>query len=542
MNNLTNNINLNQTKPRGLKRDYEAMDKQEPKTMNISNNTNVLFETDCLNFNKKLRLENNDEKFRQNLIKFEKLTEHLENNSKNVFELSTKLFTANGTQIFDNIKLYNKVIQNDSYLANGTRLSNISRRILNKSKLLKKINGNQMKKDGMKNYYNVALKKKINSSKNFTSDKILRGETSTTLLNKNPDDNMRTAAPVQNLTGILPVSSTTSLFQKKFTSSFLTAGSKKSFFNHVTSSRNNTKTTATSSKSQSEEKQQSPQLNQQQLQQQKNHRLKHHDFKKSYYSSDDSDDYDIKQLSKYKSGDTIESRIKVFNDRSSKEREGDTSSTFSSRISVSTESEVDDFEDDEGYWNDQFTPGKLHELNKKSERDFDEASVYSNGERDRKFDVFYHKKWDNLLQHEDLMQQSRAMKRIDTFEDDVDSVFKDREKLITKESSDPRMERTNVSNAPLAAHTLLPIAFHTHMFIPNSLRKNSKDSPETSMSYVGDEDDVQFYSEQQDDGENEPSLKQALKEDNEYKIMSQKKVMQDLRKQTAQKNTASLFQ
>ena len=610
-----NNNNINNSIPtlRRLKRDHDQIvinptqkmapnnNNKDMETFSINTPKNNDVNSACINFNKKLKLDGNnttinkynDEKYRQNLIKFEKIAEHLENkdnnNSCNLFEVSSKLFLPNGIHSFENMDLYNKVLVNGANLSNGSRLSNISQRIMNKNKFKNNSSSRIMKRDGLRTYYEVALKNKIHnySIVNNNSTRILNndigGKTPTrkqsdTLINNINNNNNNLNGSVNGPFVMKPVSSTASLFQKKFTSSFLTSNSKKSLFNNVNSKTNSKAPSAASSSNTSHD------VDKQPTQQ------KHHDYKKHYYSSDDSDEFDFRRLPK--SGSALFTNNNT-NSSSNENRNvqkkllknqqttgnfqatvDDDESVFSSDISLSSESDDVDFEDDEGYWDDQFTPGKLHNSGKIKGKDDDyEEEDYddydSDGERDKKLDAFYHKKWDNLLKHDNLMNSNRSIRRIDSFEDDSNSVFEERDKtdplisnnnnnnINSNSNGDSRIlmktdETKNVSNAPLTAHTLLPVAFRTHMFVPNRLQKNMsygeeengdiiKESPGDSMSYAGDEDDFKFFSEQQDSGENEPAAKQALKEDNEYKILKQREVMQSLRKQVANKSNNSLF-
>lgn len=489
---------------------------------------------DCMNFNKKLKLENSPQdknhtdKYKQNLEKFEKLAEHIDNNNNNIFDVTPKLFMPKGIHLFENTQLYNKVLRNGANLSHGSRLSNISQRIVNKNRLRNGNNSKVMKKDGLKCYYKVAIK---NQTKNSFSEPHLNssfGARASSEKQPENDKNNKVTSDSVHHPLVKPVPSTASLFQKKFTSSFLTSNSKKSLFSNVTTSGKTTTPSATSSN-----KSQPPILDN-----------KHHDYKKHYYSSDESDEYDFKPLPKSKSSFFLKSSANNQHkpQQSQAVKDEESSSMFSSDISLSSDS--GDFEDDEEYWDEQFTPGNTKITKKEgAAENFDEELEDSDGERDHRLDAYYHKKWDSLLKHDDLMHSTHGMRRIDSFERDDGSVFEETPKIdhisigAVKDIGKP-----SNSNAPLTAHTLLPVAFHTHMFLPNSLQRSAtnenanKESPGDAMSYVGDEDDFKFFSEQQDSGVNEPAVKQALREDNEYKILKQKQVMQDLRKQ-ATKNS-----
>lgn len=547
--NFCNNINNKNTifNTRRQKRDLEDMlfnNKMPPNNhsniMQLPNSKENINDIngDCVNFNKKLKLENSPldkhhtEKYQQNLLKFEKLAEHIDNSNNNIFDVTPKLFMPNGIHLFENTQLYNKVLRNGANLSHGSRLSNISQRIVNKNRLRNGNNSKVMKTDGLKSYYKVTLKNHMSQSKNSFSEPHLNNNFGTrTSSERQPEnDKNNKAAPVSapHASLVKPVPSTASLFQKKFTSSFLTSNSKKSLFSNITTSGKTTTPSATSSN-----KSQPPIL-----------QNKRHDYKKHYYSSDESDEYDFKQLPKKRSNFYLKSSAdyKPKSQQSEPVKDGESSSMFSSDISLSSDS--DDFEDDEKYWDEQFTPGNTKIAKKHAgAENFDEELEDSDGERDHRLDAYYHKKWDSLLKHNDLIHSTHDMRRIDSFERDDDSVFEETPKIdhISSEGVKDTEKQSN-SNAPLTAHTLLPVAFHTHMFLPNSLQKsvnngaNNKESTADAMSYVGDEDDFKFFSEQQSAGVNEPAVKQALREDNDHKILKQKQVMQDLRKQ-ATKNS-----
>ncbi|GMM42257.1 hypothetical protein DAHU10_031670 [Hanseniaspora uvarum] len=142
------------------------------------------------NFNKKLKLDN-DEKYKQNLIKFEKLSALLENNYTNVFDVTSKLFQQNGLNEFENIKFYNNVLKNENSLTNGVRLSNISKRIVNKN-YNKKKSKNVMKRDGIKSFYDLAYKKKLEQA-----SKLIKNDMSQVSVNTNKPE--VTAQPKKSL-------------------------------------------------------------------------------------------------------------------------------------------------------------------------------------------------------------------------------------------------------------------------------------------------------------------------------------------------------
>ncbi|GMM42256.1 hypothetical protein DAHU10_031660 [Hanseniaspora uvarum] len=112
----------------------------------------------------------------------------------------------------------------------------------------------------------------------------------------------------------------------------------------------------------------------------------------------------------------------------------------------------------------------------------------TDNENNEDYEEYYHKKWDTLLErNDDLMNNNffGIKKRIDTFDDDKDSVF---------DTNLKHEKRNSISKAPKTAHTLLPTAFHTHMFLGNnSIVQMESGNNQSDLSIV--EDDLNFYSE-----------------------------------------------
>lgn len=387
------------------------------------------------NFNKKLKLDN-DEKYKQNLIKFEKLSALLENNYTNVFDVTSKLFQQNGLNEFENIKFYNNVLKNENSLTNGVRLSNISKRIVNKN-YNKKKSKNVMKRDGIKSFYDLAYKKKLEQA-----SKLIKNDMSQVSVNTNKPE--VTAQPKKSLFSKVATVQTNNNDLKN---SGMFKNSSTSLFSHNT-------------------KHKIPDLPNN-----KSNALINKGYQDDEYSADDYYDDEDNNSSSFSSDDS------------------------SSDISLTSDSEVHGY--NEEYWKEHNNNNKeiinntqLSKLsrNNKLFNDYKYLETMTDNENNEDYEEYYHKKWDTLLErNDDLMNNNffGIKKRIDTFDDDKDSVF---------DTNLKHEKRNSISKAPKTAHTLLPTAFHTHMFLGNnSIVQMESGNNQSDLSIV--EDDLNFYSE-----------------------------------------------
>lgn len=387
------------------------------------------------NFNKKLKLDN-DEKYKQNLIKFEKLSALLENNYTNVFDVTSKLFQQNGLNEFENIKFYNNVLKNENSLTNGVRLSNISKRIVNKN-YNKKKSKNVMKRDGIKSFYDLAYKKKLEQA-----SKLIKNDMSQVSVNTNKPE--VTAQPKKSLFSKVATVQTNNNDLKN---SGMFKNSSTSLFSHNT-------------------KHKIPDLPNN-----KSNALINKGYQDDEYSADDYYDDEDNNSSSFSSDDS------------------------SSDISLTSDSEVHGY--NEEYWKEHNNNNKeiinntqLSKLsrNNKLFNDYKYLETMTDNENNEDYEEYYHKKWDTLLErNDDLMNNNffGTKKRIDTFDDDKDSVF---------DTNLKHEKRNSISKAPKTAHTLLPTAFHTHMFLGNnSIVQMESGNNQSDLSIV--EDDLNFYSE-----------------------------------------------
>lgn len=347
-------------------------------------------------FNKKLKL-GHGEKYKQNLVKFEKLSTMLEGSHTNIFDMTSKPFNRNGLNEFENIKFYNNVLKNEHSLTNGVRLGNMSKRIMGKN------NMKTMKKDGIKGFYEVTYKKKLEQV-----NKLIKKEVSSE--------------------------------SKK---SEVASEPKKSLFSNVATVRQGKENGINKSNS---------------LFNMKTKNKPAHIIDKGYQDDDYSD-------------------VESDNSGSSSSFSSDGSS---SDISLTSGSEVHGY--NEEYWKEH----NKGEKKKKLFNDYNFLETMTDNENND-YEEYYHKKWDTLLEeNDDLMNKntSGVKKRIDTFDDDKDSVFD----LMKKE------QRNSISKAPKTVHTLLPTAFHTHMFLGNNTFTNmDADGSQNDLSI--EEDDFNFFSE-----------------------------------------------
>ncbi|OEJ89182.1 hypothetical protein AWRI3580_g1648 [Hanseniaspora uvarum] len=387
------------------------------------------------NFNKKLKLDN-DEKYKQNLIKFEKLSALLENNYTNVFDVTSKLFQQNGLNEFENIKFYNNVLKNENSLTNGVRLSNISKRIVNKN-YNKKKSKNVMKRDGIKSFYDLAYKKKLEQA-----SKLIKNDMSQVSVNTNKPE--VTAQPKKSLFSKVATVQTNNNDLKN---SGMFKNSSTSLFSHNT-------------------KHKIPDLPNN-----KSNALINKGYQDDEYSANDYYDDEDNSSSSFSSDDS------------------------SSDISLTSDSEVHGY--NEEYWKEHNNNNKeiinntqLSKLsrNNKLFNDYKYLETMTDNENNEDYEEYYHKKWDTLLErNDDLMNNNffGIKKRIDTFDDDKDSVF---------DTNLKHEKRNSISKAPKTAHTLLPTAFHTHMFLGNnSIVQMESGNNQSDLSIV--EDDLNFYSE-----------------------------------------------
>ncbi|KAL6943401.1 hypothetical protein ACO0OE_003289 [Hanseniaspora uvarum] len=387
------------------------------------------------NFNKKLKLDN-DEKYKQNLIKFEKLSALLENNYTNVFDVTSKLFQQNGLNEFENIKFYNNVLKNENSLTNGVRLSNISKRIVNKN-YNKKKSKNVMKRDGIKSFYDLAYKKKLEQA-----SKLIKNDMSQVSVNTNKPE--VTAQPKKSLFSKVATVQTNNNDSKN---SGMFKNSSTSLFSHNT-------------------KHKIPDLPNN-----KSNALINKGYQDDEYSANDYYDDEDNNSSSFSSDDS------------------------SSDISLTSDSEVHGY--NEEYWKEHNNNNKeiinntqLSKLsrNNKLFNDYKYLETMTDNENNEDYEEYYHKKWDTLLErNDDLMNNNffGIKKRIDTFDDDKDSVF---------DTNLKHEKRNSISKAPKTAHTLLPTAFHTHMFLGNnSIVQMESGNNQSDLSIV--EDDLNFYSE-----------------------------------------------
>ncbi|KAF0278819.1 hypothetical protein FOG50_00325 [Hanseniaspora uvarum] len=387
------------------------------------------------NFNKKLKLDN-DEKYKQNLIKFEKLSALLENNYTNVFDVTSKLFQQNGLNEFENIKFYNNVLKNENSLTNGVRLSNISKRIVNKN-YNKKKSKNVMKRDGIKSFYDLAYKKKLEQA-----SKLIKNDMSQVSVNTNKPE--VTAQPKKSLFSKV---ATVQANNNDLKNSGMFKNSSTSLFSHNT-------------------KHKIPDLPNN-----KSNALINKGYQDDEYSADDYYDDEDNNSSSFSSDDS------------------------SSDISLTSDSEVHGY--NEEYWKEHNNNNKeiinntqLSKLsrNNKLFNDYKYLETMTDNENNEDYEEYYHKKWDTLLErNDDLMNNNffGIKKRIDTFDDDKDSVF---------DTNLKHEKRNSISKAPKTAHTLLPTAFHTHMFLGNnSIVQMESGNNQSDLSIV--EDDLNFYSE-----------------------------------------------
>ena len=372
------------------------------------------------NLNKKLKIDNAD-KYKQNLAKFEKLTSLLENNYTNVFDVTSNLFKQNGLNEFENIKFYNNVLKNENSLTNGVRLSNISKRIVHKNTKRPPLS---MKKDGIKSFYELSYKKKLEQAskliKNESSQVTITPKVEGLPQQKSLFNNVATVKSNKDLKNTGPFkASTTSLFNNA---------------KHKTPEKSNI--------------------------------LINKGYRDDVFSTDDYYDDEDNSSSSFSSDHS------------------------SSDISLTSDSEVHGY--NEEYWkehknnNTQLLP--KCKVNDKLFNDYKFLETMTDNENNEDYEEYYHKKWDTLLEkNDDLMNKNsqQVKKRIDTFDDDNDSVFN---------VSLNREERNSISNAPKSAHTLLPTAFHTHMFLGNNTfvqMENEKNQSDLSIV----EDDFNFFSE-----------------------------------------------
>lgn len=363
----------------------------------------------------------NADKYKQNLAKFEKLSSLLESNYTNVFDVTSKLFNQNGLNEFENIKFYNNVLKNENNLTNGVRLSNISKRIVHKNAKRTPLS---MKKDGIKSFYELSYKKKL-----AQASKLIKNESSQTSVTP------KVELPSQKKSLFSNVATVKSNKDLKNTGTFKTS---------TTSLFNNTK-------------HKTPEMS---------NTLVNKGYRDDEYSADDYyDDEDDNNSSSFSSDDS------------------------SSDISLTSDSEVHGY--NEEYWKEHNNNAQLltkKRVNDKLFNDYKFLETMTDNENNEDYEEYYHKKWDTLLEkNDDLMNKNSqgVKKRIDTFDDDKDSVF---------DVSLKHEQRNSISNAPKSAHTLLPTAFHTHMFLGNNtFVQMEKEKNQSDLSIV--EDDLNFYSE-----------------------------------------------
>lgn len=359
----------------------------------MHNNGNQLLE---YKFNKKLKLDHN-EKYKQNLIKFEKLSTLLEGSHRNIFDMTTKPFNQNGLIEFENIKFYHNVLKNENSLTNGVRLGNISRRIMGKNNL------KTMKRDGIKGFYELTYKKKLEQV-----NKLIKKDV-----------------------------------PKEINKSEMTTEPKKSLFSNVTTVRQGKENGIHKNNSLFN----------------MNTKNKPANIINKGYQDDDYSD------------------VESDNSGSSSSFSSDGSS---SDLSLTSGSEVHGY--NEEYWKEH----NKAEKKKKLFNDYNYLETMTDNENND-YEEYYHKKWDTLLEkNDDLMNKNHlgVKKRIDTFDDDKDSVFD----LMKKET------RNSISMAPKTAHTLLPTAFHTHMFLGNNTFTNI-DANGNQNDLSIEEEDLNFFSE-----------------------------------------------
>lgn len=342
-------------------------------------------------FSKKLKLDHG-EKYKTNLAKFEKLSMMLDGSHTNIFDMTSKPFNQNGGSEFENIKFYSNVLKNESNLTNGVRLGNMSKRIMGKN------NKKMMKKDGIKGFYELTYKKKLEQV-----NKLMKKE--------DPE-----------------------IKKPEFPS-----GSKQSLFSNVPTVRQGKENGINKSSS---------------LFNMKTKNKPAHIIDKGYQDDDYSD---------------------VASDSSS----SFSSDGSSSDMSLTSGSEVHGY--NEEYWKEH-NKGE----NKKLFNDYNYLETMTDNENND-YEEYYHKKWDTLLEeNDDVMNKnsSGVKKRIDTFDDDRDSVFDLRKKE----------QRNSISKAPKTVHTLLPTAFHTHMFLGNNtFTSMAADGSQNDLSI--EEEDFNFFSE-----------------------------------------------
>ncbi|KAL6931058.1 hypothetical protein ACO0R3_004182 [Hanseniaspora guilliermondii] len=361
--------------------------------IDMHNNGNQLLE---YKFNKKLKLDHN-EKYKQNLIKFEKLSTLLEGSHRNIFDMTTKPFNQNGLIEFENIKFYHNVLKNENSLTNGVRLGNISRRIMGKNNL------KTMKRDGIKGFYELTYKKKLEQV-----NKLIKKDV-----------------------------------PKEINKSEMTTEPKKSLFSNVTTVRQGKENGIHKNNSLFN----------------MNTKNKPANIINKGYQDDDYSD------------------VESDNSGSSSSFSSDGSS---SDLSLTSGSEVHGY--NEEYWKEH----NKAEKKKKLFNDYNYLETMTDNENND-YEEYYHKKWDTLLEkNDDLMNKNHlgVKKRIDTFDDDKDSVFD----LMKKET------RNSISMAPKTAHTLLPTAFHTHMFLGNNTFTNI-DANGNQNDLSIEEEDLNFFSE-----------------------------------------------